>query len=284
MKQDKNISRRFWVKSAAFGILAVSIPSIGRAKTFFSEAEAQSLFHRYPAIDDTIVSEVVGLSHFDLEKLKTIVDKRPELARATWDWGFGDWETAIGAASHVGRHDIINYLISKGARPDIFTFAALGKYNAVKSMIESQTDLQKIRGPHGISLMRHVNAGSQEENLSDKEKDNFKLLHDYLMTLEDADDNRKYLELTDDEKQKYLGDYMYGEGENDGFTIKINMRKLLSLGKLGKFGGGLYPIQENVFEYNGAPSTQISFQWENDKIVSLTVTEPDLVLVAKKAQ
>jgi hypothetical protein len=35
-----------------------------------------------------------------------------QLARAAWDWGFGDWETALGAASHMGSRPI---------RPDQFT-------------------------------------------------------------------------------------------------------------------------------------------------------------------
>ena len=39
------------------------------------------------------------------------------LACATLDWGFGDWETALGAASHVGRPEIAEYLIANGAEP-----------------------------------------------------------------------------------------------------------------------------------------------------------------------
>lgn len=49
---------------------------------------------------------VVSAAHSDLDKVKDLVGKRPELANAAWDWGFGDYETAIGAASHMGRRDI----------------------------------------------------------------------------------------------------------------------------------------------------------------------------------
>ena len=89
------------------------------------------------------------------------------------------------------------------------------------------------------------------------------------------------MDVTDD-KQKYLGDYKYGDGENEGFSVKLNMRKMLSLGKIGKFGGGLQRIGDNTFIYNGVPSVEISFQFKDEQVISLTVKEPDLALVAKK--
>ncbi|MBL0358302.1 MAG: hypothetical protein IPP72_16180 [Chitinophagaceae bacterium] len=95
-------------------------------------------------------------------------------------------------------------------------------------------------------------------------------------------DSPKYQELDDAEKQKYVGDYRYGEGESDGFSVKVNSRKKLLFGKLGKFGGSLLKISENKFTYNGTPSVEITFQFENEKIVSLTVKEPELILLVKK--
>ena len=59
------------------------------------------LSNRYPSIYDSVVLEMVSVSHFNLNRVKELVSKRPELARATWDWAFGDWETALGAASHI---------------------------------------------------------------------------------------------------------------------------------------------------------------------------------------
>jgi len=62
----------------------------------------QNQIKEYPAIANELVYDVVGASHFNLERIKELVDKRPELALACWDWRFGDFETAIGAASHDG--------------------------------------------------------------------------------------------------------------------------------------------------------------------------------------
>ena len=281
MKKVNLVSRRVVVKSSLFGILAVSLSNVLFAKEILPVNETENPTEvnkgRYPAIAETIVAEVVGVSHFNLDRLKVLVNARPELARATWDWGFGDWETAIGAASHVGRKDIVQYLLSKGARPDIFTFAMLGFYGIIKAMIELSPGLQHIAGPHGISLLQHVKNGLDSKTESTEAQ---KLIT-YLETIGDAD-SPKYLTLEETDKKKYLGDYKYGDNEQEGFSIKLNMKKLITLGKLGKNGGALYKIGENRFTYNGAPSVVITFLVEKDKVISLTITEPDLTLTAKK--
>lgn len=280
MDDKDSISRRFVLKSTLFGVLTAAIPNLVYGKEI-SLLEAETTREnkksgRYPAIEEEVVAEVVGVSHFDLDRLKILVNKRPELARATWDWGFGDWETAIGAASHTGRKDIADYLLSMGARPDIFTFAMLGNYHAVKRMIEFTPGLQRISGPHGISLLQHAKNGIDNNKSKQAEK-----LVRYLAELGDAD-SPKYPTLDEADKQKYVGDYKYGEGELDGFSVKVNSRKVLLLGKLGKFGGALLKIGENKFTYNGAPSVEIVFQIENEKIVSLNLKEPELILFAKR--
>ncbi len=278
METNSTFSRRVAVKSSIFGLLTLPLPNIVKANNIVPISNPQLLAtpepKRYPAIAEDIVAEVVGVSHFNLDRLKELVNKRPELARATWDWGFGDWETAIGAASHVGRKDIAEYLISMGARPDIFTFAMLGAYETVKSMIEWMPGVQRTMGPHGISLLQHAKEGDPES------KDLTKLI-DYLTALGDAD-SPKYPILDDAQKQIYAADYKYGEGEHEGFSVKVNSRKILTLGKLGKFGGTLLKIGDHTFAYKGAPSVEVSFQFDKEKIVSLTLKEPDLTLIARK--
>ncbi len=284
MEIKNPISRRTLLKSSLFGLLTASIPSVSFARDMVQPEETgkEGLFYRYPSIDDEIVSAIVGASHFDFDKVKEYVTRRPELARATWDWSFGDWETAIGAASHVGRRDIAELLIDHGARPDIFTFAMFGNYDAVKSMIEARPGVQSLAGPHGISLLSHVKAGLRSKEITDQQKEESEALLNYLEGLGNADLKAIDIEMSEEDKQKYLGDYLYGEGPTDGFSVKINMRKMLSLGKLGDFGGELFQKAPNVFTYNGITSVEISFQIQNGKVISLTVHEPDLTLVARK--
>ncbi len=283
MKDQNSVSRRFLVKSSVLGLLAASVPNIVYSKNILpapsdKDSSDASPHERYPAIQLTIASEVVGVAHFNLDRLKELVDPRPELAKADWDWGFGDWESAIAAASHVGRKDIVEYLISKGTVPTLFTYAMLGQYETVKMMINSYPGIQKNFGPHGITLLQHAKTGLQAEGVN---KSNAQKLVDYLQSLGDAD-GRQYLNLEEKEKEKYLGDYKYGEGKDDGFTIKENMRKLLSLGKLGKSGGTLWRIGENEFTYQGAPSVTVKFLLQNERVISLTVNEPGLILKAVK--
>lgn len=286
MENIHSTSRRALIRSSVFGLMMVSIPSIGYAKRIIKEVPEKKLtgkpYDRYPALNDSAVSEVVGASHFNLDRVKELVDRRPELARATWDWAFGDFETALGAASHVGRRDIANYLMSKGARPDIFTYAMFGSYDVVKAMIETTPGIQSIAGPHGISLLQHAKTGLRSDKLTEKEKADSNKLISYLEQLGNADVAEKYLPYTEAEGQQYLGDYKYGDGPEDGFTVKINMRKMISLGKLGAFGGGLYKKAENVFTYNGVPSVEVLFLKADGKVVSLTVEEPGLSITAKK--
>lgn len=283
MKTQYFCSRRRWVKSSVFGLLAASVPGIVYSKnrltgTPGNDAAGSVPHDRYPAIQLDIASEVVGVAHFNLKRLKELVEPRPELAKAAWDWGFGDWETAIAAASHVGRKDIIDYLVGKGAVPTIFTYAVLGHYETVKAMIVSYPGIQKNAGPHGISLLQHARTGLQTEG-ADQSK--AKQLVAYLETLGDAD-GPQYLNMAETEKAKYLGDYKYGEGKNDGFTIRLNMRKMLSLGNLGKSGGALLRTGEYEFTYQGAPSVMVKFLVQNNRVVSLTLNEPGLTLTAVK--
>lgn len=282
MKEQNSISRRMLVKSSALGLLVASVPNIVYSKNILpvtsDNGPEASPHDRYPAIRLEIASEVVGVSHFNLDRLKELVNPRPELAKADWDWGFGDWESAIAAASHVGRKDIADYLISKGAVPTIFTYAMLGEYETVKAMIASYPGIHKNFGPHGITLLQHAKTGLQTEGVN---KSKAQQLIDYLQSLGDTD-GRQYLNIEETEKAKYLGDYKYGDGKDDGFTIKLNMRKMLSLGKLGKSGGALWRIAENEFTYQGAPSVTVKFLVQNGSVISLSVNEPGLILTATK--
>ena len=79
-----------------------------------------------------------------------------------WDWGGGDWETGLGAASHVGRRDIALFLLDHGARMDIFAAAMLGETEIVQAMLASTPCARDALGPHGIPLVKHAEAGGEQ--------------------------------------------------------------------------------------------------------------------------
>ena len=133
------------------------------ALPFKREASAaEAVTDSFPAQPVEIVREMVTVAHGDFKRVKELVDGRPSLAKAAIDWGFGDWEDALGAASHVGNREIAEYLIGKGARPTLFSAAMLGQLDTVKAFLAAQPGAQRIAGPHSISLLAHAKAGGQQ--------------------------------------------------------------------------------------------------------------------------
>lgn len=115
-----------------------------------------------PALDSKLVEEFVGVSHGNFERVKELLAQEPALINATWDWGGGDFETAIGAASHMGNKAIANFLLKNGARIDIFAAAMLGKLDIVKAALLAYPDAIDIPGPHGIPLIDHAEVGGED--------------------------------------------------------------------------------------------------------------------------
>ena len=109
-----------------------------------------------------MVIEWVRKAHSDLAYVQTTFEQNPTLLNASWDWGGGDFETALEAAGHVGNKDIANFLLSKGARLNIFCAAMLGKLDIVKPILNTFPDLKNSKGPHGLQLIHHAKKGGTE--------------------------------------------------------------------------------------------------------------------------
>jgi hypothetical protein len=112
-------------------------------------------------LDPSLVENFVAQAHSDLERVQELLRGEPALLNAAWDWGGGDWETAHGAAAHMGRRDIALFLIAEGARLDVFGAAMLGERAAVGALIDAFPALRYARGPHGIPLELHAEAGGE---------------------------------------------------------------------------------------------------------------------------
>jgi hypothetical protein len=220
---------------------------------------------------------MVTVSHFDLKRVKELGEARPSLARASWDWGFGDWESGLGAASHMGNRPIAEYLISQGARPSLFSAAMLGHVEVVKAMIAASPGAQRIRGPHGISLLAHAKAGGEQA----------RLVFEFLTSLGDAD-AEPLLPLTDREITMLAGTYVFGYGENQRIEVTAEVPKgvtsmysPLTWTRKGMMGRPLVHVCDRAFYPAGAPSVRINFAEEEASVV-MTVHDPGVVLVAKK--
>jgi len=115
-----------------------------------------------PQINRLLVQDFVIFAHTDLEIVKKLLEKEPALVLAIINWGAGDWESGLGAASHMGRRDIVELLLERGARIDIFCAAMLGMVDVVKAFLTLQPKLIDAKGPHGFSLHFHAQVGGKD--------------------------------------------------------------------------------------------------------------------------
>jgi hypothetical protein len=117
---------------------------------------------RPPALDPATVESFVAKSHGDFEGVQALLAEEPALVNATWDWGGGDFETALGAAAHMGRRDIALFLLERGARIDVFAAAMLGETEIVRAVLAAYPEAREVPGPHGIPLIEHARAGGDD--------------------------------------------------------------------------------------------------------------------------
>ena len=114
------------------------------------------------ALDPQTVEAFVAKAHGDLEYVRQALADEPALVNAAWDWGGGDWETALGAAAHMGRRQIALFLLEHGARLDLFAAAMVGYFDIVSAVLADFPEMHAAEGPHGIPLVEHARAGGED--------------------------------------------------------------------------------------------------------------------------
>jgi hypothetical protein len=270
------LSRRHLLAAGSTLLLARPSFSVEPAGAAPAAPAAPSPVHDiFPAEPPELVRETVGVSHFNLARVRELVEARPALARATWDWGFGDFESALGAASHVGNREIAELLIAKGARPDLFSATMLGQLEVVKAWIAASPGIQKILGPHGITLLSHAKAGGERA---------LPVLR-YLETLGDADPKLALQPLADADRDALLGSYVFGPGKQD--VLVVEMAKVSAAGKslaMRRADGTARALAhhgDRAFSPAGAEAVRLRFSAETPA-ATLAVWDPDLVVSAKR--
>ena len=113
----------------------------------------------HPQFDRARVKRFVIAGHANLPAVKAMLAEEPNLINGAIDWGNGDFETALGGASHMGRRDIAEYLLEHNARMDIFAATMLGQIEIVKTAVAAFPNIVNVPGPHGIPLIVHAEKG-----------------------------------------------------------------------------------------------------------------------------
>lgn len=191
------------------------------------------------------------------------------MARSAIDWGFGDWESALGAASHTGQREIASVLMAHGARPNLFTHAMLGHLDVVRAEIDAVPGIERIAGPHGLSLMRHARAGGQAAEA----------VVAYLETLPGADGGGAVLVLQEEDLTQYRGEYIFGPGVNDRLVTGVRQGQL-TLARKNGVARSLTPVSPRVFHPAGAEAVRIVFEVTGDFARSVTVHDPGPIVTA----
>jgi hypothetical protein len=146
-----NLTRNDFMKSLALTVTGISISS-----------EANSLVQDKPApIKLDMVKDYVGAAHSNLDKVKELLTMEPQLLHCSYDWGGGDYESAIEAAGHVGNKEIAAFLLSKGARYNIYLACMLGHLDIVKQVLSFNAGLLNSKGPHGFTMLHHAQKGGE---------------------------------------------------------------------------------------------------------------------------
>ena len=231
----------------------------------------------FPAQNPALVREVVGVSHRDLKRVQELCERHPALARAGIDWGFGDWEACIDAASHTGNKAIADFLLTNGARPTIFSAAMMGQLDVVKAFIAARPGVQRNLGPHGLTLMWHARQGGPDAAA----------VVQYLTAVGDADVQPTTLPLEARERDALVGKYTYGSGPRDYFTVEVRRdmqgRDQLQIERPGgPTRQNLYHVGDLVFFPTGVPNAKIAFARAGSRITQLTVADPEVMLTARR--
>jgi hypothetical protein len=220
----------------------------------------------FPQQDLALVKAVVGASHGNLDEVRRLVGARPELARAPWDWGYGDWESPLDAAAHTGRHEIAHLLIANGARPTLFSAAMLGQLEVVKAFITASPGVEKVRGAHGIPLLSHAKVGGPAAAP----------VVAYLEALGSAGGSAE-LPLDPAEAERYVGTYRFGPAAGDALEVAVGSMGLA----IARAGGGarrLINLGGHAFHPAGAESVRVRFEVAGGRAVAVAVYDPDLLV------
>jgi len=132
---NTNITRKRFLSVVAMGGTGafLALQKNSQAQTQSLPPGAPPAPPKPPPLDKELVKDFVIKGHFDLAGTKALLEKEPGLLNSCWDWGGGDFETALEGAGHMGNKDIANFLLSKGARMNIFCAAMLGRFGCGQS-------------------------------------------------------------------------------------------------------------------------------------------------------
>jgi hypothetical protein len=251
--------------------LAPLAPLLVPAEASSQSAPAAAKSDAFPAHEPETVQEMVTVSHGNVARVRELLSGRPALANAGWDWGFGDWEMPLGAASHVGNREIATLLLSAGARPSIFSAAMLGQVDVVRAFVAASPGIQRTRGPHGITLLAHARAGKAADVVA------------LLESIQDANLPYRNEPLDDAARAACIGEYGFGGGATERLAVSATPRGSLQIRREGAFDRALFHLGGLIFHPMGAEAVRIRFT-PGTPSPSVTVEDGTRLMTARRVR
>ena len=271
---SSRLSRRAFAQRT-FGLSALGValsPSARSAAPQSANGGGIAAPDWWPSQDPATVQEMVTVAHGDLKRVRELLERQPALANAAVDWGYGDWEDALGAAAHTGRREIAELLLAHGARISIFAAAMLGQLDVVKALVAAHPGIQRTHGPHGIPLLQHAQAGGPQAELVVK----------FLESLGDAGRRSQTQPLDQADRDAVVGKYLFGSRPRDRFVVDVR-NDALGIERPGSARRGLGHLGGLVFFPAGAPAVKIAFARDGrGRVTQLTVADPEVFITAKR--
>ena len=101
-----------------------------------------------------------------------------------------------------------------------------------------------------------------------------------MTTLGDADERATSLEISDDDKQRYVGRYVFGPGRDDALDVLTNGQGNLAIKRGERFGRVLHRVEDHGFAPGGAAAVRVRFVVQDGRAVSLTLHDPHPLVTA----
>jgi hypothetical protein len=99
------------------------------------------------------IEEFVLAAHGNYPRVCAMLAEEPSLLNSKWA-RFD--ENGLEASGHMGRADIANHLLERGAPLTIFAAGMLGRTEDVAAFLREDPTLASANGVHGISIMYHA--------------------------------------------------------------------------------------------------------------------------------
>lgn len=255
--------------ASGIGLASILVPS-ARA----DDPGPSVMVDEFPHMHRPSVRNFVGACHRSIDVVREMLSKRPGLVHATWDWGFGDFETGLGAASHTGRREIAEVLIAAGARVDIFAAAMLGWTDVVRAMIAADPRVKSAHGPHSISLLEHARAGG------DASASTLAMLQE----MGDADQSPTRSAASPDEQtlEACLGRYRIAS-LNAVIEVHKNSKGRLECATTQDASVLLHLIKDRDFFPSGVPSVVFRFDPNAQRAATLSIATGGTIFEAERA-